>query len=701
MKNKVMIKLLIIILILLIMPLGNNLIDVFALSPYITQTYNRYNELVLTQDAYEPIEKIKKIENGKDKLVLNRPKDLFIDEEDYLYIADTGNKRIIILDKDHNFILCFGDDDKRLSEPRGIFVRDNLIYIADYGQSSDNDSGRIFIYEFDRKIQTVNFVKELNRPTSPILDIDNFRFRPEKIGVDKYHTMYVVVEGSYNGLLLINQENRFLSFFSPNEIKLSWQRRLIKFFYGDNEEALINKDLPAPPYNVWIDNSGYIYTVTQTVVQNAIGDTLKKVNVGGINYFPAKMHASGDFVSAVSGSVQNVYAVTKNGFIHEYDNEGNLLFVFSGKASGADQLGLFSSASAIQINSLGNLYILDDNDHSFQIFRPTQFANKVHQALSLYNDGKYIESKEYWEDVLHYNAMFDLAHKGIGLAFFLENDFHQALDKFAIANAKNEYSEAFWEIRNIWLVNNASSLMISLILIALLIIVIKILKRKTTVFAWIDGLGVYVKKHKPLKDFLSMFSFIKKPLDTSYYFKTDKTIKFYHGLFYLIILFAIYLLGLTKTGFLFNNVIIERTILLKEAFKIIIPIIAFVIANYLTSSLIDGEGSFKAIFLTTMASLTPIILLYPGIIIISNFLTYNESFIYSFGLILMIGWSAVLLFIVNKELHNYSIKRNFLNFLITLLLMIVLIIVVILIYLIIAQVVSFISDLITEVIFHG
>jgi hypothetical protein len=154
------------------------------------------------------------------------------------------------------------------------------------------------------------------------------------------------------------------------------------------------------------------------------------------------------------------------------------------------------------------------------------------------------------------------------------------------------------------------------------------------------------------------------------------------------------------TGFLFNDVIIERTILLKEAFKIVIPIVAFVVANYLTSSLLEGEGTFRGIFLTTMASLTPIIVIYPFLIIISNFLTYNESFIYYFGITIMLVWSAVLLFIANKELHNYSVKRNIFNFLVTFLLMVVLIIACILVYMIIAQVVSFVSDIVKEVIFR-
>lgn len=699
MKNPSLLKHFILITFILLGLFSPKMFIIEAANPYITQTYNRYNELIPTQDAYEAIEKVKYISDGLNKVNFSSPKDLFIDENDYLFISDTGHKQIVILDDNHNYLTSFGDD--RLNDPRGLYVCDNLIYIADYGLPNDNTTGRIVIYEYDKTTNTVTFIEERGRPISPILEIDNFSFRPEKIAVDQYHTMYVVVEGSYNGILLINQQNRFLSYFSPNAVELTWYRRLIKFLYSDNKEALINKDLPPSPYNIWLDNSGYIYTVTQTVVQNMLGDTLKKVNIGGRNFYPVKMHTTGDFVSATTGSVGNVFAVSKNGFIYEYDNEGNLLFIFSGKVSGSDQLGLFNSASAIAVNSKDYLYILDDNDNSFQIFKPTQFANKVHQALSFYNDGRYLESKELWEEVLHYNSMFDLAHKGIGLAYFLDNDFKSALLKFEIANAKIEYSDAFWEIRNIWLINHAGWLMMIIISIVGLWLLIKILKRKTHLFIWQEGLSIRIKQYKPINDFLLMFKVLKKPFDTTYVLKKNKSIHIYQGFIYLLLFFGIYLFSLTETGFLFNNVIIERTILLKEAFKIIIPLFAFIIANYLTSSLLEGEGTFKAIFLTTMASLTPVIVIYPPLILISKILTYNESFIYTFGIIAMIGWSCFLLFFINKELHNYSVKQNIINFFITILLMVVLIIVVILVYLIITQIVNFVSDLITEVIFHG
>ncbi|NLD26692.1 MAG: hypothetical protein GX661_04950 [Acholeplasmataceae bacterium] len=690
-------KRLIIILSFLLVIIGLS-VNVQAATSYTTRTINRYGELIETQAAYEAVIKIKSVDSADGKVSFSNPKDLFIDSDDYLYVLDSGNKRVVILDENNEYLTSFGED--KLNQPRGIYVRDERIYIADYGKIDDNASGRIFIYSYDKELNQVSFLEELPRPNSIVLQVENFIYRPEKIAVDSNLTMYVVVEGSYNGVLLIDKNNRFLNYFAPNQVKTTFKQKLTKFLYGDNEKVTLQKILPAPPFNVYLDDSGYIYTVTKSIIRNDLGDTLKKVNIGGVNFYPKEMWATGDFVAACSGDVGNVYAVSQTGFIYEYDIEGNLLFFFGGKSSGVDQLGLFNSAAAIARNSQGNLFVLDDNDGSYQIFNPTAFAHKVHAALGYYNNGQYVESKALWEEVLRYNSMFDLAHKGIGMAYFLENDFEAAMEKFELANAKTEYSDAFWEIRNVWLTNYFGYMVLVFSGIVLLIFGLRILNRKTAVFAGINAKTKEILQKKPIHDFLLLFRMARHPLDTTYILKTDKTISIRNGFIFLGMIFGIYLVGLSATGFLFNDVIIEDTILFREAVKIVVPIIAFVIANYLTSSLLEGEGRFKSVFLVSLAALAPIIILYPLLIIISNVLTYNERFIYDFGIVVMLGWAGVLVFITNKELHNYSIKRNILNFLLTILMMLVLIIVVILISLIIMQVFGFISDVIMEVIFR-
>ena len=93
------------------------------------------------------------------------------------------------------------------------------------------------------------------------------------------------------------------------------------------------------------------------------------------------------------------------------------------------------------------------------------------------------------------------------------------------------------------------------------------------------------------------------------------------------------------------------------------------------------------------------LVLLPLAVLLSNVLTLNESFVYYFLLAAMAIWTAVLLFVVIKETHNYTGKQAVVNFLLTAMMMAIIVIVILLLYLVFAQVIGFIADLIKEVIY--
>jgi tetratricopeptide (TPR) repeat protein len=690
--KKILITLLIIFLLLFALPQ----FSILAQAPYITQSPNRYGEFVVTQDAYEPIQDIRSFEN---QLTFSNPRDIFVDHLDYLYVLDSGNRRVVIFDENHLYLTHFGAD--LLVRPTGIFVRNNKIYIADYGTPEDVTSGRIHIYLFNRELNQVNLSDSFQRPASPVLEINQFIYRPQKIAVDYNETMYVVSEGSYNGILMINSENRFLSFFAPNRVQGTLLDRVIQVLYGNNERAQLTKKIPPAPSNVFLDDSGYVFTVTQTTITGSRGDTLKKVNNGGLNFFPDNMFTASDFTSIAVGQVDNVYAITRSGFIYEYDREGNLMFVFAGSSQGQDRIGLFQNASAIAVNSQNYIIVADEVSNNIHIFKPTAFANVVHEALGLYNQGKYVESQSLWEEVLRYNALFDLAHEGIGLSYLMQGQYKEALNKFEIANAQEEYSLAYWEVRNDWLMSNAGFYMVGIIILYLGLVVIKKVDTNDVVFKPTKKLINHMGKYRFVQEISFMTRFIKNPADAVYEVKTHKRVSFYSGLIYALGLVVLYILHLLFTGFLFTPIILERADFLEELLKILAPFITFVFANYLISSLMEGEGTFKAIFINTCGALIPVYLILPILIILSNVLTYNEQFIYQFGLTIMIGWSAVLVFFIIKDTHNYTIKETIYNLIMTILMMVVMIILVIMVYMMMMQVVEFVADLFKEVIINA
>jgi tetratricopeptide (TPR) repeat protein len=672
--------------------------DVSAVSAYKTYTTNRYGYLVETNEAYEAVDMIRYF---GDNLSFSGAKDLFIDTDDYLYVADTGNKRIVVFDENQNYLYHFGSD--LLKRPTGIYVRNNSIYVADYGTAlSNTDLGAIYRYTIDKTkvdvVEAITLENTYSTPDSPILQVDNFIFRPLKIAVDHNETMYVVAEGVTNGVLMIDKTNRFINYFASNGVDITLWERFERFFYGNNPDVTLTKNIPPSVFNVTLDEAGYFYTVTQSASQQ--GDNLKKVNLGGINFYPEDLFIFADPVDAWPGSVGNTYIITAGGNIMEYDSLGNLLFKFGGLGTGNDKLGLFLSASAIAVDSKNQVYVIDDHQsrNSIQMFRETEFAVVIHEALDLFNQAKYAESIAVWEDVLRYNSMLDMAYRGIGLGHLMNEDYQDAMEYFQIADDRAGYSEAFWSVRNDWLsVHFETVLLVAFLLIAFFI-ALRQIDRKKAILEPVRGLLIKVKQAPVVNELVYMFRFLKHPSDAVYEIKAKHRVSVSSAWLLLGMLFALYLVHLVATGFIFNPIVIENTILLNEALKIIIPILIFVVANYLMSSLMEGEGTFKATFVSTVGALIPVFVLLPIAIVLSNILTLNEGFLYQFTLFLMIAWSAILVFFNIKETHNYSVSQTIVNLLLTFLMMVVLIVILLMVYLMVLQVYHFIADILKEVI---
>ena len=95
--------------------------EVRAEMPYDTYSYNYWGEEVQEPHSYLYSRTISSKELGSS---LNYPSDLFL-RDDRLYIADTGNSRILITDFSGNLLseITYADGEAdRLKEPQGVFV---------------------------------------------------------------------------------------------------------------------------------------------------------------------------------------------------------------------------------------------------------------------------------------------------------------------------------------------------------------------------------------------------------------------------------------------------------------------------------------------------------------------------------------------------------------------------------------------------
>jgi DNA-binding beta-propeller fold protein YncE len=388
----------------------------------------------------------------KESGTFKNPADIFVDSQWNVWIADTGNNRVIKFDEKGKFLKEYGTEegDGKLNAPEGLFISDKGdIWVADRG------NGRIVLFSPEG-----SFVKELGKPRSKLLEEDQV-YQPNKLVIDRRGYIYVLNGGGdYRGIFLLDSEGEFRGFFGANRLKFDLMRLAIRSFTTEAQKKQISKVLPTHHANLFTDPRGFIYTVSPLAQK----DQIKKLNSIGKDVYSADEKEYGmnmrrgnqlvrpQFVDVTVDDQGIVSALDFNtGLIYQYDQSTNLLAIFGGRGA---QRGKFELPQSIAGGRDGRIYVLDANRNTVQVFRRTEFAELVHKGSRLYFDGLYDQASDVWQEVLRRDANYELAHTGLGKALFKKGDYVEAMKEYSIARNKDGYSQAFGEWRHGFLREN-------------------------------------------------------------------------------------------------------------------------------------------------------------------------------------------------------------------------------------------------------
>lgn len=121
------------------------------------------------------------------------------------------------------------------------------------------------------------------------------------------------------------------------------------------------------------------------------------------------------------------------------------------------------------------------------------------------------------------------------------------------------------------------------------------------------------------------------------------------------------------TGFAYNNYDPRQTNIISVVLMVIVPYLLWGISNYAITTLVDGKGKFRDIFIATSYSLVPIILFNIPMILISRIMTIQEIQLYFLMDFISIAWFVFLLFFAMMTIHDFSISKTFISIVITIL----------------------------------
>ncbi|MBQ4257210.1 MAG: hypothetical protein II714_06125 [Oscillospiraceae bacterium] len=482
--------------------------NVLARESYDPYSYDRWGDAVSSQAGYvaeefidgqlinglyEKVESMEGFdydeEEWKQKLSLKEPADLFISYEDYLYICDKGNNRIIATDLDFNMVryldtFYLDGQETTLNAPQGVFVdpyNDHELYVC------DTENSRVL-----RCDKEGNVLQVFTKPTSEIYSQD-LTYKPEKVVVDKAGNVYVVVGSVTKGAVMYDRSGEFLGFFGANRVEATAEIIMNAFWNKIATEEQQARSVRATAIgfdNFDIDDMGFIYTVTQS--SDVDTDTVKKVNPEGVNilstlnpeditfgdHSPAywsiytKQSALVDIDIGPNGEL-NILDFN-HGRVFQYDKLANLMFVIGGSGN---QLGTFLSATAIESHD-DMIYVLDSRKNGITTFRRSDFGEIVTNATNLYNEGYYNESYEPWCEVVKRDGNYRRAYIGIGNALMQKEQYKDAMKYFKVAISRDRYNKAFEGWRDKILQKWLTPVVVCIIIIAIISAIIKALVKR-------------------------------------------------------------------------------------------------------------------------------------------------------------------------------------------------------------------------------
>lgn len=461
--------------------------EAFATSlPYDTYNYNYWEDIVFTPAAYTPTKTISGTSltfNGEPIGAFVNPQDLCKSPNGDVFVADTNNNRIVVLNQDMTEVLNIvsgfdnnGTEDT-FKQPTGVAVsQSNQLYIA------DSMNRRIVVLNEDGSL-----AKIIENPQAEVLE-DNFVFTPLKVSVDYADRVYCIAQKMFEGIMVFESTGEFTGFFGTINVQITLWEKFWRKIATKEERSKQQLFIPTEFTGIDIDPEGFVYASNidpngeQGVRRlNPKGqDVIKKgtnKNVGGDLWIDGTFEYAGpsqftDVVYRDSG----IYSCLdrKRGRVFTYDHEGNLLYIFGGMGT---QEGTFSMPVAIE--SIGNtLLVLDAARASILCFDVTEYGRLINEAVALRFSGDETAAVELWKQVLTLDENNELANTGIGKAYLTSGDYVQAMKYLELGMSRTYYSIAYKRYRNNILTENANILLTGAIVIVAAILVVSQVKKK-------------------------------------------------------------------------------------------------------------------------------------------------------------------------------------------------------------------------------
>lgn len=160
------------------------------------------------------------------------------------------------------------------------------------------------------------------------------------------------------------------------------------------------------------------------------------------------------------------------------------------------------------------------------------------------------------------------------------------------------------------------------------------------------------------------------------------------------------LLSLQFSSFLVINVYWPNVNILQQCLSVLLPLALFVVCNWGLTTLFEGKGTLKDVYIATCYALVPYVLLQIPMIVLSNCLTTDELAFYSVLSVVSLVWSGGLIVCGMMQIHAYGLGKTLLFIVMTIAAMLVVIFLMLLFFTLVGDGVGYFVSLYKEIVFR-
>ncbi len=686
-----------------------------ASAAYQTYTYSIDGEALYSPDAYSPIKNVDYTQMGLET-DLDEPGDIETGPDEKVYIADTKNNRVVVLSRYYEFLFQLDEfingqgNLDALQAPQGVFVNETNIWVC------DTDKNRLVCFDLDG-----NFVKTVGAPESQLFGTTSI-YKPVAMAIDQYGRMYVVSSSTYQGIIVMDSDGEFVGFIGAQAVTISMWEIIWRRFQTEEQQKISATYVSTEFNNLTITDDGYIYVTTSSIAVNSVSSAIRGKSKDG-KYMPVKLlNPAGDEImrrngfwppageiafnnpeNAAYSGVSTIIDVavgpektwtiidSKRNKIYTYDFNGNLLFAFGDDST---MLGGVKAIEAVVYQGT-TMLVLDRERKCFVVYERTEYGDLLLDAIAAENSLDYSYAIECWESVLQRNANFDAAYVGIGNALYRSGKYEESLEYFETAYDTDNWSNSYKEVRKeamaTWFIPMV------LLIVAVLVLIVKFFGFAAKVNKRVATDG---KARKTFgQELLYGFYVIFHPFDGFYDLKHEHRGSVRASIVFVVLTILTFFYQSIGTGYVMNPTGSYSTIV-NQAISVLVPLLLFVVANWCLTTLFEGEGSFKDIFIACSYSLLPLIMLVIPATIFSNVVTSTEAAIVSVIGTFAFIWVGLLLFAGTMITHDYSLTKNLVTVLGTVVAMACIVFIVLLFSMLLTKLVSLVTNIVTELQFR-